>query len=380
MIQMGRAQSFTVLYSFTGGTDGRSPEAGVILDSAGNLYGTTYKGGASARGMIFKVNPTGGLIILHSFTGGSDGAFPYAPLIVDSVGNLYGTAAGEPRKCGAVIGCGVAFKLSPAGDETVIHRFTGPNGANPYFGLTHWAGKLYSTTMNGGGGSQGTCNLYFKGCGVVFMMDSAGSETVLYAFTGGVDGGPPSSGIVQDAGNLYGTTYNGGAYNRGTVYKVDTMGTETVLYSFSGGTDGGTPVGGVILDAAGNLYGTAYTGGIATCQPSGCGLVFKLNPNGTETVLYSFTGGANGSSPQSGVIMDPAGNLYGTTYFGGIGTASGNGVVFKLSPDGKETTLHRFAGADGRYPHGLVLDSAGDLYGTTTEGGSGYGTVFKLKP
>jgi uncharacterized repeat protein (TIGR03803 family) len=235
--------------------------------------------------------------------------------------------------------------------------------------------------MNAGGGSQGTCDVYFKGCGVVFMLDSAGNETVLYAFTGGVDGGPPSSGVVQDAaGNLYGTTYSGGAYNRGTVYKLDMTGTETVLYSFTGGTDGGTPVGGVILDAAGNLYGTAYNGGIATCPPSGCGLVFKLNPNGAETVLYSFRGGANGSSPQTGVVMDAAGNLYGTTYLGGIGTASGNGVVFKLSPDGTETTLHRLADADGRYPSDLVLDSAGDLYGTTTEGGSGYGTVFKLKP
>jgi len=128
MVQMGRAQSFTVLYSFTGGTDGRNPKAGVILDSAANLYGTTYKGGTSARGLIFKINPTGDLTILHNFTGGSDGAFPYAPLIVDSVGNLYGTAAygGDARKCGTLIGCGVAFKLSLAGGETVIHKLQDP--------------------------------------------------------------------------------------------------------------------------------------------------------------------------------------------------------------------------------------------------------------
>jgi uncharacterized repeat protein (TIGR03803 family) len=279
------------------------------------------------------------------------------------------------------------FKLDVTGKETVLNRFTGKNGEHPYEGLiVDSVGNLYGTTFEGGIGSYG-CDLYSRGCGVAFQVDTAGKETVLYSFTGRTDGAPPQSGLIQDsAGNLYGTTSLGGTSNAGVVYKVDMTGKETVLYNFTGGADGGTPMGTFILDSAGNLYGTTYWGGIGTCSSSGCGVVFRLDTTGTETVLYSFTGGADGAMPSTGVILDSAGNLYGTTYLGGhtsggICAPSGCGVVFKLDTTGKETILHTFTNTNGLYPKGLIQDQAGNLYGTATEGGaSNVGVVFKLKP
>jgi uncharacterized repeat protein (TIGR03803 family) len=328
----------TVLYSFTGGADGAYPEAGLIRDKAGNLYGTTAGGGAHAYdyGVVFKLGATGTQTVLHSFTGRADGANPFAGLIEDASGNLYGTTYyGANPACNVGLGCGTVFTLIRCDSE--------PSGYE------------------------------FK---------------VLYSFTGGADGGSPQAGLLRDAaGNLYGTTDLGGAESEacsgfghacGVVFKLSPTGTESVLHTFTGGADGANPYAGLTQDAAGNLYGTASGGGSSACNPPyGCGVVFKLSPTGPDfTVLHSFTGGADGQLPLAGLVRDAAGNLYGTTAFGG---ASDNGVVFKLSTTGIEMVLHSFTGgADGAQPYaGLILDLAGNLYGTTKYGGDNSSTCYK---
>jgi len=367
---------YNVLHTFTGSpADGRNPAYGhLIFDSGSNLYGTTRAGGASGFGVVFKIDQTGETVP-YSFAGGTtDGAYPHAGLIADAAGNLYGTTLQ-----GGASSLGVVFKLYTTGKETVLHSFTGSpaDGANPYATLTQDStGNLYGTTRSGGASNYG----------VVFELDTAGKETVLHSFTGfPTDGAYPSAGrlIRGPEGNLYGTTTRGGATGSskggyGVVYKVDTTGKETVLYSFSGGGDGGLPYGGLIRDSAGNLYGTTNRGGA-----NGKGVVFKLDTAGHETVLHSFAG-PDGANPYEGVTSDSAGNLYGTTTHGG---ASDEGVVFELHTTGHATVLYSFTGgADGGLPYaGLIVDSAGNLYGTTSSGGthhapSGGGVVFKLTP
>ena len=357
----------TVLYGFTGGNDGGFSDAGVIRDSKGNTYGTTNGGGTSGLGVVFKLNAAGQETVLHTFTRGLEGDQPdLAGVILDSVGNLYGTAA-----FGGAGGAGVVYKLNPEGDDTVLYAFPGAaEGQYPYntgviFGSN---GNLYGTTFYGGR----------KGHGVVYQLDGEGEEEVLYNFdllTASGFGQPIGNVIRDAAGNIYGATFVGQTdvgYGPGVVYKVDTDGNATVLHNFTNGTDGGYP-NGVIRDAKGNLYGTASSGGA-----SGAGVVFKIDPSGNETVLYSFTGGADGGYPYAGLLFGPDGNFYGTTNGGG---ASNAGVVFKLDPSGNETVLYTFTGgADGGYPlAGVIRDSAGNLYGTTNGGGaSNAGVVFKL--
>jgi uncharacterized repeat protein (TIGR03803 family) len=338
----------------------------VIRDSAGNLYGTTYGGGASGYGVVYKVDAAGHETVLYTFTGGADGMWLYAGVIRDSAGNLYGTTYG-----GGAANAGVVFKLDTAGNETVLYNFTGGiDGAGPQAGVIRdSAGNLYGTA---GGGIVSACQ---RGCGVVYKLDTAGRETVLYTFTGGADGANPSAGVIGDsAGNLYGTTSGGGTAGYGVVYKLDKAGHETVLYSFTGGADGDSPFTGVIRDSEGNLYGTASSAGGTPCC---AGVVFKVSASGQETVLYTFTGGAGGSYP-NGVIRDSAGNLYGTT--GGGGTAN-VGLVYELDAAGQESVLYGFPGpADGSYPYaGVIRDAAGNLYGTTVNGGpANAGVVYKL--
>jgi uncharacterized repeat protein (TIGR03803 family) len=318
-IPLVQAQTYTVLYNFTGGSDGANPSAGVIQDSAGNLYGTTYNGGTSNAGVVFKLDTTGKETVLYNFTGGSDGANPSASVIRDSAGNLYGTTYD-----GGTSGFGVVFKLDTTGKERVLYSFTGgSDGANPTAGVIRDStGNFYGTTIYGG--SRVNC-FFFQpfGCGVVFKLDTTRKETVLYSFTGGSDDRYPYAGVIRDsAGNLYGTTSS-----YGTLFKLDTTGKETVLFSFTGGTDGGAPSAGVIRDSAGNLYGTTYNGGT-----SNAGVVlFKLGTTGKETVLHNFAyfPTLDGTHPSASVIRDSAGNFYGTTYDGGT---SGFGVVFKIAP------------------------------------------------
>ena len=305
--------TFTLLYSFKGGADGSNPAAGLVRDAAGNLYGTTLGGGTSGYGTAFKLDTTGAETVLHSFSGSSgDGALPYAGLVRDAAGNLYGTTYGGGR-----YDMGAAFKLDTTGAETTLHSFGfRSDGRIPLGGLIRdAAGNLYGTASEGGASGQGT----------VFKLDRTGAETVLHIFTGSSgDGAVPGGDLVRDAaGNLYGTTYAGGASDMGTVFRLETTGTETVLYSFRGKPlDGAHPRAGLVRDAAGNLYGTTLEGGA-----SDKGTVFKLDTTGAETVLHSFTGVPDGRNPYGGLVRDAAGYLYGTTYKGG---ASDHGTVFRL--------------------------------------------------
>jgi uncharacterized repeat protein (TIGR03803 family) len=310
----------TVMYSFTGGADGSVPMAGLILDPEGNLYGTTQNGGASGTGgasgagVVFELNAMGTETVLYNFTGGADGGNPEAGLLRDREGNLYGTT-----ERGGASSAGIVFKVDATGQQTVLYAFTGgTDGGYPLAGLVGDSeGNLYGTTSGGGAGA-----------GVVFELDSNGAETVLYRFTGGADGGSPFAGLVRDsAGNLYGTTSAYGqstGFGYGVVFKLDTAGTETVLHAFTGGDDGALPYAGVIRDSAGNLYGTTYQGG-----KTNCGVVFKVDSAGTESVLHMFTGKAGGRNPAAGLLLNSKGDLYGTTVYGGT---ADNGVVFRLTP------------------------------------------------
>jgi uncharacterized repeat protein (TIGR03803 family) len=378
-IPSAQAQSFRALYSFKGGTDGAGAYGGLIRDAAGNLYGTTSGNAPGASGTVFMLDRmTRKEMPLYDFTGGTDGGFPQAGLLMGASGNLYGTTVfGGDLSCG---GCGTVFRVDPTtGKETVLYAFTGgADGSEPICTLVRdRAGDLYGTTA--GGGSSASC-ANPSGCGTVFKLDTTGKETVLYSFCGGADGGYPQAGLIRDAaGNLYGTALVG-AYLAGVVFMVDPSGAETVLYSFTGGTDGGYPLAALIRDSAGNLYGTTNGGGA-----SNQGTVFKVDPTGKETVLYSFTGGTDGANPGAGLVRDSAGNLYGTAG----GGASNQGTVFKLDTTGAESVLYSFTGGtDGGNPAaGLLPGPDGRLYGTTLYGGDlscgfgiGCGVVFGIKP
>ena len=403
LIQSAQSQTFTGLYSFTGSTDGCCPSAGLTRDAAGNLYGTTRYGGPEDKGTVFELMPRAGggwtEQTLYSFGGGTDGAGPVAGLILDRAGNLYGTTSGGgDLACGAPYGCGTVFRLMPqAGGrwtEQVLHSFGGgTDGEEPAAGLIFDpAGNLYGTTSYGGTYDYG----------VVFEITAGGGwrEQVLHTFGSGGDGIVPYYGslVIDAAGNLYGTTLYGGAYGSGgTVFELMPGGTERVLHSFGNGTDGAGPYAGLIMDASGNLYGTTGDGGDLNCHYGvGCGTVFELVPQvgggWTETVLYAFKG-TDGNYPLAGLIFDVAGNLYGTTDGGGGSCSTPPGVpcgtVFKLTPQAggrwTEQVLHSFGGPDGAYPSaGLIMDPAGTLYGTTNLGGGGNcngfgcGVVFEI--
>lgn len=369
-----RAQTETILHSFDCATDGCGPEAGVVLDSQGNLYGTTSTGGANSGGTVFEFTTSGAFKILHSFNPNNlDGYNPQAGVVLDSKGNLYGTTFQGGAK-----GDGTVFEVSASGTETILHSFTcGTDGCFPQGGglVLDKVGNLYGTT-GAAGASPSDCGTVFK------LTPSTGTLTTLHSFTCGAS---PEGVVLDTTGNLYGATSGGGAYGFGTVFKLTSSGKETVLHSFNAnGKDGFSPFAGVVLDSNNNLYGTTYRGGAI-----GAGTVFKVTPSGTETVLYSFTCGTNACEPESGLAFDSKGNLYGTTHWGGLYDL---GTVFKLTPSGVESVLHKFADkSDGYFPplyaNGVAVDSAGNLYGTTDEGGSsthcgvsGCGTVFKIVP
>jgi uncharacterized repeat protein (TIGR03803 family) len=367
-----KAQTFTVLYTFTSTTRGEQSDASLLLDD-GNLYGTTQYGGAKGGfGTVFKLNPKDKETVFRSFAGTPDAEDPYAGLIRDKAGNFYGTTLYG----GAEGGFGTVFKLSPKGKETLLHSFAGtPDGEDPRSILVRdAAGTLYGTTQYGG--TKG-------GFGTIFKLDTNGKLTLLHSFAGTPDGEDPCSGLLRDkAGNLYGTTQYGGSNGGyGTVFKLSAKGKLTLLHSFAGTPDGVNPLAGLLRDAAGDLYGTTYYGG----TEGGYGTVFKLSAKGKLTLLHSFAGTPDGQNPYARLIQDSAGNLYGTTFYGG---ASGYGTVFKLDQAGKLTVLHSFNDSpDGAHPiAGLILDKAGNLYGTTSDGGdlncgfSGCGTVFKITP
>jgi uncharacterized repeat protein (TIGR03803 family) len=332
----GAANKYKTLYRFKGGADGSEPTAALIFDAAGNLYGTTGSGGAYpyGYGVVFKLTPKAGggwtENVIHSFNN-SDGNYPHAGLIFDQAGNLYGTTT--------------------------------------FGGGTNYSGTVFKLTKN---------------------EDGSWTESVLYAFPDdGVHGGGPYAGLIFDsAGNLYGADSGTGAYGNGMVFKLtpnpDGSWTENDIYSFNG-ADGAGPDASLIFDQRGNLYGTTKMGG----EFDDGGTAFELTPNAdgtwTESVLHSFSfhhHGHDGADPEASLIFDTAGNLYGTTSYGGL---YGAGTVFQLAPNGDGTwiehRLHSFPPKNGFLPNGLIFDSAGNLYGTTSLGGThGYGTVFKLTP
>jgi len=425
-----------IFCSSTGCADGSIPVGQLYFDGQGNLYGTTDiggvtggVGGATGNGVVFKISPEGAYKVLYSFKGGSDGANPYAGVIADGAGNLYGVTqfGGTNGGEGGSLGNGVVFKLSPGGIETVLYSlcqeqqspYPGyPNcvdGSSPLGRLYSDAqGNLYGTTLWGGlqtgvGGPppNSSSAQTGQGNGLVFKLSPWGSYSVLHAFTGlsTIDGSNPWAGLIADSsGNLYGTTFGGGQpgvsnVGNGVVFKLSpSPNSYNVLYQFTGYADGSAPYAPLYLDSKGNLYGTTAGGGDAYGL-SGYGVAFELSPNGRETVLHTFNGTSDGGTPGGGLIEDCSGNLYGVTTQGGITTGAvctaneGCGVVFELSPKGKSYSyqvLYQFTGGnDGANPlPTLIADSQGNLYGTATLGGnlgaqtpggtSGNGVVFKL--
>lgn len=367
--------SFLELYAFGSNpnlADGIQPEAGIVRDSAGNLYGTTFFGGNGTGcdinfagcGVVFQIAPNGTETVLHAFSGANDGWNPTGRLIRDAAGNLYGTT-----QFGGLYGYGTVFQLDSAGNETILHHFRGgSDGANPNAGVVEdSAGDLYGTTRYGGQGCD------HQGCGTVFKISTTGQESILHRFKDGLDGASPLSGVAVDSsGDIYGTAWAGGLYNYGTVFEIDSTGQEKILHHFSGASDGANPIGGVTLDQVGNLYGTASGAGA-----SHIGIVFTVNTAGRESVLYTFTGGVDGAYPTSHLLVDSAGNLFGMASEGVAGYGSG----FEIS-GGTFTLLYYFTGTpDGGYPiGGLIMDSSGNLYGTTSSAGpNGWGSVFELQ-
>jgi len=384
--QSALAQTFQVIHDFTGGADGGNLYAGLTLDKAGNLYGTTYGGGDHSYGTVFRLRHSGSSWVFSSLDefGGGGAIQPQAGVTIGPYGVVYGITQFGGSGGGAV------FSLRPSPTaclaapcpwtETTLYGFTegGATGSSPVAKLVlDQAGNLYGTTVEGGSGCV-------MGCGVVFKLTPSGggwTESVLYSFAGGADGAFPTAEVIFDnAGNLYSTTI--GTFGDATVFQLTPTGgswTKKTLYTFQGGSDGGGPHAGLIFDGSGNLYGATSGGG-----SGGGGTIFKLTPsngkNWTFSVLYSFAGGGG---PYSTLTMDAAGNLYGTTYGDG---AYGYGSVFKLTPSNGGWTynsLHDFTSySDGGNPSSnVVFDAAGNLYGTAQSGGAYFwGTVWEITP
>jgi len=423
-----------VLYSFQGSTnDGAVPAGGVVFDAAGNLYGATDQGGGQCPpaqcGTVFQLAPPSKKgdpwteTVLHVFKGNAsgDGNTPVGSVIIDSSGNLYGTTGyGGSGNCvllGTKVGCGTVYELSPpkqkggAWTEAVLYSFPTPKqGYLPNGDLVFdSAGNLYGATMFGGGHGT-TCNAFYQYCGAVFELsppkqkDSKWTERVLHGFNGPSDGANPNGGLVLDSkGAIYGTTYGGGIdcpYNSGmgcgTVFKltpptkISGLWTETVLHRFKTISDGIEPAAGLISDGKGSFYGTTRLGG----GGFGEGTVFKVasRPDGTwkKYVLHSFQGQNDGTNPRSPVVLDAKGNLYGTASGGGSYFA---GTVFRLTknPSGRWVfaavySFHGVNNGDAAFPSGNIVLSAGNIFGTTEVGGSGSscqggcGTVFEMRP
>jgi uncharacterized repeat protein (TIGR03803 family) len=383
------ATTTKIIYAFAGGNDGEYLDTDLVMDSAGNIYGSTVQGGDFGSGTVFELSPNGASwthTVLYSFHGSTDGGEPYKGVTLDPHGNIYGTAVtGGGGSCEG--GCGVVFKLTKhAGgtwSQAVIHQFTGgSDGSGPGSGLTFdQYGNIYGMTPTGG----------TYGLGTVYQLQhqtSGWQLNVLHAFTGGDDGLGGSAGrlILDHAGNLYGVTTVGGAHGDGVVFEITHANgtwTLTTLYAFKDQPDGALPYGGLIFDKAGNLYGTTYYAGVYDV-----GTVYKLtHAHGAwvETTLYSFKGGSDGSSPISTLVSDKAGNLYGTTSAGG--TQCDCGVIFKLAPNANgtwtESIPYRFPGMPGAgfSYNGMVTGNAGNFYGATTHGGStNDGTIYKFTP
>ena len=357
--------SYKALVAFDG-TNGSRPNGLIALN--GILYGTTVDGGAYRRGIAFRVTAAGVETVLHSFQGRSDGAHPAAGL-TNVGGTLYGTTSNGGSGCYAS-GCGTVFNITASGKESVLYRFKGGSGdGEGPAGLINFKGTLYGTT--GAGGTHGY--------GTVFKITPSGEETVLYSFGGSAGGEDPATGLINFKGTLYGTTGAGGTHGYGTVFKITPSGEETVLYSFRGGSDGEGPNGLAVLD--GTLYGTTFQGGSYSCRGNGCGTVFEISTSGNERVLYRFNNYYHGAFPEASLTAFK-GALYGTASEAGYKVNLG--TIYSISGDGKDQLVYSFLGGkNGASPRVSLTVLNQTLYGTTYEGGGtrcegGCGTVFAL--
>ena len=381
------AATTQVIFSFEE-DEGEYADTDLETDSAGNIYGTTVLGGDFGSGTVFQLSrtPNGWVhTVLYSFTGGADGGEPYKGVTIDREGNLYGTAVtGGAGSCEG--GCGVAYKLTNSGGtwtQTVIHAFTGAeDGSGPGARVTvARAGNVYGMAPTGGAYGLGTIYKIHPG------PNGAWTFTVIHAFTGGADGSTGSAGrmIVRD-GHLYGAATTGGTYGSGVVFQLTPTAVGEwlfrTIYSFRGQPDGSFPYGALLFDGSGNIYGTTYYGGA-----NGVGAVYKLSRRSVgewnENVLYSFQEGSDGNSPISNLVFDRIGNLYGTTSEGGLG----RGTIFKLRPlpggQWAERVVHAFEGPpDGAFSYnGMVVDAFGNFYGATVHGGDNDdGAIYKFMP
>jgi uncharacterized repeat protein (TIGR03803 family) len=393
LLATAAAATENILYNFAGDEDGEYADTGVVLDSAGNIYGVTIEGGAHSSGTVWRITASGEHTVLYNFGGGADGSEPYKGVTLDAAGNLYGTTvAGGDNACDG--GCGVVYKLTKSGGtwkQTVLHAFTGgadgSGAGSPLILDKH--GNIYGMTP--AGGVSGGC--FGMGCGVVFRLapDGTGkySFRVLHTFTGDTDGFGGSAGrLLLRHGRIFGVATQGGANGWGVAFEMTPTPTGEwkfqTIYAFGGMPDAGSPYGGLIADKSGNLYGTTYFGGT-----NGFGSVYRLERNGTswtEAVLYSFQGGADGDSPLSTLAFDGAGNLFGTTSLDGDPDCA-CGTIFELSPASggwTETVVHVFTGAsgDGAFPYpGVVRAPSGTFYGAARNGGSNDdGAIFTVTP
>jgi uncharacterized repeat protein (TIGR03803 family) len=353
--------------------------AGVLALASCQGSPSAFPGNAQPAKSSFGARPSYGYATLYSFQGGPlDGATPERHLL-NVNGTLLGMTTSGGNRCG-VGGCGTLFAITPAGQEHVFYSFKGSaSGFSPEAGLVYVNGELYGTTKEGGANNRGT----------VYKVNGFGTEQVLHSFYKVTrDGAYPEAGLSNFNGTLYGTTHGGGSNGRGTIFKITTSGKETVVYAFGTNSrnDGSWPAANLVA-LKGVLYGTTTGGGKYSGCPHqlGCGTVFAVTPAGKERVVYNFTGSeSDGGQPASGLtVMN--GDLYGTTVFGGLPRCyAGCGVVFRVTTSGAETVLHRFrSGYDGAYPGAGVAPINGALYGTTTNGGyyqcsNGCGTVFKI--
>jgi uncharacterized repeat protein (TIGR03803 family) len=382
------SQTFTDLYSFSG-NDGATPWGHIIVDETGKVWGTTAFGGdlnctidGGGCGTIFTLDATGTETVLHNFEG-SDGQSPYGGLTPDGRGGFVGTTSQ-----GGSFGNGVIFRIDSAGSFRVIYNFRGgADGAGPQAALIRdGAGFFYGTTSTGGTNNVGT----------VFKLNLSGAETVLYAFTGGPDGRGPASRLLRDRqGNLYGTASSGGdttcgfGLGCGTVFELASSGNLRVIHTFEGGKqDGNFPDSGLIVGFDASIYGTTSGGGGGKCtggpDGDGCGTIFRIARGGKYSVIYKFTGGEDGATPDTELVAGLSGILYGAAAEGGptCGSVRGCGTVFQTNNIGAFKVLHGFTdGPDGGTPHGLVRTQAGVLYGTAAGGGErGDGVIFKVVP
>jgi uncharacterized repeat protein (TIGR03803 family) len=373
-VTSAQAQTLAVIHNFTGGSDGANPVNGFAMDAKGTMYGTASAGGASGDGVVLEVTSKGKETVLHTFTGGADGATPYGNLLLADGGALYGTTMS-----GGASGQGTVYRLDGK-KETILYSFAGgTDGAAPEAGLVMDAsGNLYGTTSAGGP----------AGNGGVFMLapskkkNGAWKETMLYSFGTGTDGATPVGGVYLDAsGNLYGTTSLGGTTGYGTVFELKPAKsgpwTESILYTFQNGSDGGTPYTGLVADSSGDLYGAATQGGV-----NGGGTVFELaKGNRAFSTIYSVPGwGISGTFRD--IMIDASGNIFATTHCDGNNDA---GTIYELSPSGggwNYTLLYTFTGgSDGLYSISNLVESHGKLYGTTQYGGANsQGVIYQLTP